>query len=103
VNIKITIDYCKHTFTKENYKVRDHDHLTGLYRGAAHRNCNLSNRKPRVLPIFFHGLSNYDSHFLVTKLNAVPGKVDIIPNTEEKYKSFTKHIGNIKCRFSDTY
>ena len=25
----------------ENPRVRDHDHITGAYRGAAHNNCNL--------------------------------------------------------------
>ena len=36
-------------------------------------------------------------------MSVVPGEVEIIPNTEEKYISFTKHISNIKCRFLDTF
>ena len=28
----------------QNRKVRDHCHYTGLYRGAAHNNCNLKYR-----------------------------------------------------------
>ena len=32
-------------------KVRDHDHLTGKYRGAAHNRCNL-NCKKRQVPLF---------------------------------------------------
>ena len=34
-------------------RVRDHDHLTGLYRGAAHNKCNLQcNWKRYKIPVF---------------------------------------------------
>ena len=32
---------CFKKFNSKNPKVRDHCHYTGLYRGPAHRNCNL--------------------------------------------------------------
>jgi hypothetical protein len=32
---------CNEKFTKENYKVRDHNHITDKYRGAAHTKCRL--------------------------------------------------------------
>ncbi|VVC45846.1 Ribonuclease H-like domain [Cinara cedri] len=38
-------------------KVKDHDHLTGKYRGAAHSICNLNYKVPRFIPVFFHSLS----------------------------------------------
>ena len=31
---------CKNGFTKKDYKVRDHCHVTEKYREAAHSNCN---------------------------------------------------------------
>ena len=34
-------------------KVRDHCHITGKYRGAAHKECNLKLGIPRKLPGFF--------------------------------------------------
>lgn len=37
---------CKHPFTEENRKVRDHDHATGAYRGAAHQTCNRQKQSP---------------------------------------------------------
>ena len=40
-----------------NKKVRDHCHYTGLYRGAAHNNCNLKYRIPDYISIVFHNLS----------------------------------------------
>ena len=36
---------CQKAFTEKDYKVRDHDHATGEYHGAAHCNCNLQKRK----------------------------------------------------------
>ena len=77
----------------ENYKkVRAHCHLTGKYRGAAHSICNLKFRLPKFYPIIFHNLSGYDSHLFIKNLGKSEGKIDCIPNNEEKYISFTKHI-----------
>ena len=42
--------------TGKIFKVRDHCHFTGEYRGAAHNECNLSCRKPLILPVIFHNL-----------------------------------------------
>ena len=73
-------------------RVRDHCHFTGKYRGAAHNECNLKCRKPRVLPVIFHNLQGYDAHLFIKQLSKIPGKLDCIPSTEEKYISFSKHI-----------
>ena len=42
---------------KKGWKVRDHDHWTGQYRGAAHSGCNLALRKTRKIPVIFHNLT----------------------------------------------
>ena len=44
----------------QNRKVRDHCHYTGLYRGAAHNNCNLKYWIPDHTLILLHNLSGYD-------------------------------------------
>ena len=75
-----------------NKKVRDHCHLTGKYRGAAHNSCNLKFRLPKFYPVIFHNLSGYDSHLFIKNLGKSEGKIDCIPNNEEKYISFTKEI-----------
>ena len=77
---------------KQNEKVRDHCHFTGRYRGAAHSKCNLNYRKPDFIPVVFHNLSGYDSHLFIWNLSSTEGKIDCIPNNEEKYISFTKTI-----------
>ena len=53
---------------KKNCKVRDHDHITGKFRGAAHSRCNLQLRKTIKIPVFFHNFRGYDSHLLVHSL-----------------------------------
>ena len=75
-----------------NYKVKDHCHFTGWYRGAAHNKCNLDYRKPNFTPVVFHNLSGYDSHLFIKNLGFSNGKIDCIPNNEERYISFTKEI-----------
>ena len=73
-------------------KVLDHCHLTGKYRGAAHNECNLNYKIPKFFPVIFHNLSGYDSHLFIKNLSTSEGKINCIPNNEEKYISFTKQI-----------
>ena len=47
------------------YKVRDHCHYTGEYRGTVHSTCNLKHSVPKIIPIDFHNGSNYDYHFII--------------------------------------
>lgn len=83
---------CHQPFTKENNKVRDHNHLTGEFRGAAHWKCNLKIRNPSFVPVFIHNLSKYDAHLFVKALGEVPGKLGIIPQTDETYISMSQNI-----------
>jgi hypothetical protein len=84
-------------------EVRDHCHLTEAYRGAACNSCNLRCRTPNYVPLLIHNLSEYDLHFIVRELGNDPGRIDIIPNTEEKYISLTKYVNGIRLRFLDSY
>ena len=72
-------------------KVRDHCHLTGAFRHALCSRCNWSRAKFKDnLHIFFHGLSNYDSHFVVQHLHKYKGcHIQIIPRNTERYLSFS--------------
>ena len=47
------------------YRVRDHCHVTGNYRGAAHNICNLKYRITWKVPVVFHNLRGYDSHLIM--------------------------------------
>jgi len=77
-------------------RVRDHCHLSGKFRGAAHNVCNLNYKLPRFFPVIFHNLSGYDSHLFIKKLAKASDnkgeKIKCIPNNEEKYISFSRDV-----------
>ena len=73
----------------EDNKVRDHCHITGKYRGAAHWNCNINLKVSKTLPVIFHNLRRYDSHLIFKELSKFSCNIDVIPNGLEKYMSFT--------------
>jgi hypothetical protein len=94
---------CDEEFDNSNKrcKVRDHDHLTGRYRGAAHACCNINYFSNRYLPVIFHNLRGYDSHLIIKEAwrLANKDKIDVIPNSTEKFMSFS--FGKLK--FIDSY
>ncbi|KAF0735566.1 DNA pol B 2 domain-containing protein [Aphis craccivora] len=49
-------------------KVRDYCQLTEKFRMTLCSSCNLELKQPKFVPCFFHNLSNYDGHFIVTEL-----------------------------------
>jgi len=60
--------------------------------------------------VFSHNLSGYDAHLFVKNLNSMgEGNIDCVPNTEEKYISFSKSIQDekgklkYKLRFLDSF
>ena len=62
----ISCPKCKRKFSDKLYKVRDHCHITGLYRGPLCNKCNLQLcLKRNTLPVIFHNLRNYDCHMLI--------------------------------------
>src|SRR6266852_9931575 len=70
--------------------VHYHDHFTGKYRGAAHNNCNINYKLPKTIPVFFHNLKGYDAHIIIDALTNYDFKeVELIPQSYEKYISFT--------------
>ena len=58
----------KYVKDEKYFKIRDHCHHTGEYRGAAHSICNLKYSVTKTIPIVFHNGSNYDYHFIIKEL-----------------------------------
>ena len=86
---RTTICYiCNGKLTKKD-KVRDHCHVTGEYRGAAHKNCNLQFKISTKVPVVFHNLRGYDSHFIMQEIGEFNLDISVIPTNSEKYLSFT--------------
>jgi len=85
-------------------KVRDHDHLTGKYLGAAHNRCNLHRKETNRIAAFAHNFSGYDSHFLIReifKLKKIRKTLPVksIPLNQQKFKIL--EVG--KIRFMDSF
>ncbi len=59
-----TCHICRKEFVEDD-KVRDHCHITGKYRGAAHNKCNLNYKYKSKVPVIFHNLRGYDSHLIM--------------------------------------
>ena len=89
----------------DDTKVRDHDHLTGKNRGAAHNICNIQSqqRSSSFVPIFFHNFSGYDCHLIFEEflIQAFEKGYEprIIPKSMENYVSI--QVGWL--RFLDSY
>ncbi|XP_032687210.1 uncharacterized protein LOC116851667, partial [Odontomachus brunneus] len=75
---------CEKPFATKDTRVCDHCHFTGRYRGPAHSNCNLNYKNSYHIPIVFHNLSGYDSHFIIKEIaNAFEGSIDVLPITKK--------------------
>ena len=100
---------CDKKYTEKDIRVRDHCHITGKYRGSAHQDCNLKLKiEPDniKIPVIFHNLRGYDSHFIMQEIGAIVKKhvyknkkgeekqmnINAIPNNMEKYMAFM--LGN---------
>ena len=101
---------CNNKYTDKDICVRDHCHITGKYRGSAHQECNLKLRlspEDIKIPVIFHNLRGYDSHFIMQEIGKIAKKhtyknnkkgedkqmnINAIPNNMEKYMAFM--LGN---------
>ena len=95
---------------KNRDAVRDHCHITGKYRGAAHNECNFKLKVSPFLiqiPVVFHNLKGYDSHLIMQEISKIQEndesekikgynmyKRSCISNNTEKYISF--NLGNLR-------
>ena len=72
----------------DDEKVGDHCHVTGKFRGTAHRSCNVNFQLTKKVSVIFHNLRSYNSHLIFSKLDKFNVKIDVIPNGLEKYMAF---------------
>ena len=103
-NNQETCLFCAEPFLKQNHKdsVKDHCHITGIYRGAAHNSFNLKMRlksKTVPIPVVLHNLRGYDAHHLMQAMSQLQKEVKCIANNVEKYITFS--VGGL--RFIDSF
>ena len=81
---------CKKGFSTDDdnkkYKVRDHCHYAGNYRGAAHNTCNLRYKTPKEIPVVVCNGSTYDYHFIIK---------DLAEESEGQFECLSENTG--KC------
>ena len=76
---------CEKLIDHDKEKVRDHCHVTGKFRGAAHWSCNINFKLTKKVPVRFHNLRGCDSHLIFCELTKFDVKINVIPNGLEKY------------------
>ena len=74
---------CNKKDTDKDIRVREHCHMTQKYRGSAHQDCNLKFRLTDKIPVIFHNLRGYDSHFIMQNI----GQVAKTKNLKQKQKT----------------
>ena len=79
---------CKKLIDNDEEKVRDHCHVTGKFRGAAHWNCNINFQLTKKVPVIFYNLRGYDSHLIFNELDKFDVKISVVPNGLEKHIAF---------------
>ena len=89
---------CEKKYKVDDVPVRDHCHITGKYRGSAHQTCNLQISAEKIkIPVIFHNLKGYDSHFIINELGELIKKaketeerisIKVIAQNAEKYMGF---------------
>ena len=86
---------CQKEFCTNNeyYKVKDHCHYTGKFKGADHSICNLRYKIPREIVVVFHNRSTYDYHFMIKQIaKEFKGYFDCLGENTEKYSTFSAPI-----------
>ena len=64
----------------DDVKVRDYCHITGNYKGSAHRDCNINVKLNHEILAVFQNLKNYDSHLIMQDLGKFNLKKNVIQN-----------------------
>ena len=69
-------------------KVRYHCHVTGKYRCAELRDCDITVSLNYKIPVVFYILKNYEAHIIMKELGKFDFKINAIPNGLGKCMKF---------------
>ena len=86
---KVTVvGFVKNLLIMMKNRDRDHCHITGKFRGAAHWDGNINFQLTKKVPVIFDNLRGCDSHLIFSELDKSDVKINVIPNRLEKYIAF---------------
>ena len=100
---------CNKQYTSDDIRVRYHCPITHKFKGSVHTECEKKltiNPNKIKIPVLFHNLRGYDSHFIMQEIEAIVKNhtfknkkgeekqmnINAIPNNMEKYMAFM--LGN---------
>ena len=81
---------CKKLIDNDEEKVRDHCHITGKFRGAAHWNCNINFQLTKKVAVTFHNFRGHNRHLIFNEFDKFDVENSVIPNDLEKCVVFFK-------------
>ena len=104
----IFANICNKKYSAKDIRVRYHCHITGKHRGSAHQDCNINYMLTDEIPVIFHNLKGYNSHFMMQMIGEMADRhtcknkkreekqmdINVIPNNIEKNMAFMlgKHL-----------
>ena len=62
---------CNKKYIDKDIIVTYHCHITEKCRGSAHQDCNLNFQLTDKIPVVFHNLRGYDSHFIMQNIGEI--------------------------------
>ena len=68
---------CQKLNENDDEKVRDHSHISGKFRGAAHWYCKINLRITKTVPVIFHNLRGCEGNLIFCELNKFDIKIDV--------------------------
>ena len=87
-------------------KVRDHDHRTGKFRGAAHQRCNTKLHKDTRMIVLFHNMEGFDSVAIlrtIAKMQNEPQFAEMRFDTLQRNMERTISINFGPLQFRDSF
>jgi len=91
---------CGEKSSETSVCARDHDHVSGKFRGAACQGCYLNFKEKTYVPVIFHNLKQFDAHLICSSICIFKSEqISCIATSSEKYVSF--NLSNL--RFIDSY
>ena len=65
-------------------EIRDHNQITGKYRGSANWSCNINLILTKKVPAVFHNLRGYGSHLIMQEFSKLDASFEVLYQMGQK-------------------